>query len=1056
MEQRPIDTLTLEEKQNVCSCLTDGIALLYIMDCKLNKPMSFVAGLMRKDLDEYEALALLKKHVNEPQILTYLNSLLVSDLKFTIKKFNDYYLVGLEFEIALSKALTRGYIFYRFPNLFFKIANNFFAKHKISNSNREKMRINVSAQVEKRISLENVNNNEGLLQLENDSYRSYCLASRKRIAELEQQLIDNSNDAAKMQADKEATLRAQSTIFHLNKQIEKTKAEAITQQQDLKIQVAKLTKSNTQLQETLNKERKQLLSAQSELQERKPVPTVVDVTDASYLKTLDDTSEIAIVNEKGHRLNYTLCCVESFYDNLILSHVASLDAALNLKPLTDSSSKKQKLDQSVFTNGPSEIGSFGIWLTSTTIIGGPLQDNITQATDALYQDKLEAIEVVTVSNASDCNELFDILKSGFKHKLASNKVMFCTKANTGRITAALCHIQDLKIVKDTISFTNTTNEIPVYEISSEDVLWKLYAGHSFFSKGFAGVPKKVHLLKDPYDLVKGVITESINFESVENRAQILDNKDVRALIDSIPPEIDLLSKIMDKIHCSYVDAQIYLNRFIKNAEQYINAETIEDRILHALLRAKPELRERAKSWLRKDWEKENEALFEESESKLAKQSEDLKLKQQSLKDVEAALAKNSAAMAEAEDALTKVKAEHQEHLDLIATLKNDQESELNRIIEENEQRAAAVEKAIAERIQKASENAADFIADMTIFHALQSRQSIAQQAASATAQHAAASAATAAEGDATAATPAEAADAAAADAATAPAIVLGAASSHYQVRDLSDKISKECSLNTIEAAINNASRNLVSAGVVHKLNKALAEYMCAAYMKKQPLLLAGPNAFEIVEAVASAITGMRYGVLSCDDNFNAQELENIGAAGESMVVINNLFASNYVNRLPEILAKKNIFFVVTHPYKEDLQVEPKSLFNFMLPLITDFFVDKSARDNLIGCKPTSNVDVFATFPEIRTDEDMAMTLRPFASSSLTANKLNELFKLMYSLVEDRQNDTNLDHQLLLGLMPLAYVSHKTSKLEQLINDPANPLQISKSLKNEINIFLEDC
>lgn len=1045
MEQRLIDMLSTVELDNLCECLPYGVPLIFIMDCKFNKPQSFMSNFYSKELDEDDALEIFKEHIDHPQVQTYLNELLRGDLKRTIKSFDEYYTAsGLTIEMALIKALSKSFIFRGYPSLFFKLANSFFAKHKIEPLAREVMRKQVREELEKMLTFEDDNNQEGLLRLENEAYKTQSLAARARIAELEQQLLNNSNEAAKFSADKEAAIKAQSTIFQLNKQIEKTKADAIAQQQDLKIQVAKLTKSNTQLQDTLDKERKQLLAAQSELQERKPSPTVVDVTDKAYIKKFDDTTGILRVNEQGHRLNYTLCCVDSFYDNLVLSHVAGFDNELNLHPLFDISSKKPKLEQTAFTDGPSKLGFYGVWLTSTTSGGGPFEEPKTQATDAIYQDQLEAIEVVTVGNATTDEELFEQLKSSIKHPIATNKVMFITKPQSDRFTAVMCRTQDLKIVKDIISLSPDANELPVYELSSDDVLWQIYQGHSFYKKAFVGCPKKVHLIKDPYEIVKDVITQAINFESLEDRATLLESNDLNAIIDSIPPEVDLLSKIMDRIHCSYVDAQIYLNRFIKNAEQYIKAETIEDRILHALLRAKPELRERAKSWLRKDWEKENEALFEESESKLAQQSEDLKLKQQSLKEVEAALAKNSAAMAEAEDALTKVKAEHQEHLDLIATLKNDQESELNRIIEENEQRAAAVEKAIAERIQKASENAADFIADMTIFHALQARLSSAQQTASATAT---------AEGDVTAAAPA---DAAAADAATAPAIVLGAVGSHYQVLDLSEKISKESSLNTIEAAINNASRNLVSAGVVHKLNKPLAEYMCAAYMKKQPLLLAGPNAFEIVEAVAAAITGMRYGVLSCDDNFNAQELENIGAAGESMVVINNLFASNYVNRLPEILAKKNIFFVVTHPYKEDLQVEPKSLFNFMLPLITDFFVDKSASDNLIGCKPTSNVDIFATLPEIRTDEDMAMTLRPFASSSLTANKLNELFKLMYSLVEDRQNDTNLDHQLLLGLMPLAYVSHKTSKLEQLINDPANPLQISKSLKNEINIFLEDC
>lgn len=43
-----------------------------------------------------------------------------------------------------------------------------------------------------------------------------------------------------------------------------------------------------------------------------------------------------------------------------------------------------------------------------------------------------------------------------------------------------------------------------------------------------------------------------------------------------------------------------------------------------------------------------------------------------------------------------------------------------------------------------------------------------------------------------------------------------------------------------------------------------------------------------------------------------------------------------MNRLPEILSNKDIFYIATHPYAEDIQVEPKSLYGFILPLFTEF------------------------------------------------------------------------------------------------------------------------
>ena len=70
--------------------------------------------------------------------------------------------------------------------------------------------------------------------------------------------------------------------------------------------------------------------------------------------------------------------------------------------------------------------------------------------------------------------------------------------------------------------------------------------------------------------------------------------------------------------------------------------------------------------------------------------------------------------------------------------------------------------------------------------------------------------------------------------------------------------------------------------------------------------------------------------------------------GESIVIINNFLVSGWINRLPEILSQKDIFYVATHPYAEDIQVEPKSLYGFMLPLFTELLVDKKATGKYYG------------------------------------------------------------------------------------------------------------
>lgn len=153
--------------------------------------------------------------------------------------------------------------------------------------------------------------------------------------------------------------------------------------------------------------------------------------------------------------------------------------------------------------------------------------------------------------------------------------------------------------------------------------------------------------------------------------------------------------------------------------------------------------------------------------------------------------------------------------------------------------------------------------------------------------------------------------------------------------------------------INTASFELGEAGVADRYRNGLAAFLCAAYIERQPILLVGPNSIDISKALCAAIAGHKHGMLSCEGSYSSHVLQELGHDGEDIVIINNLFASGWMNRLPEILSNKDIFYIATHPYAEDIQVEPKSLYGFILPLFTEFFVDNYKRANPKKCTKTA-------------------------------------------------------------------------------------------------------
>ncbi|MDO4542970.1 MAG: hypothetical protein Q4C01_00340 [Clostridia bacterium] len=268
--------------------------------------------------------------------------------------------------------------------------------------------------------------------------------------------------------------------------------------------------------------------------------------------------------------------------------------------------------------------------------------------------------------------------------------------------------------------------------------------------------------------------------------------------------------------------------------------------------------------------------------------------QEELNTLNAELKSTTASLTEVRETLNRTKSEEERLADIIA---------------EKEKLAENVEKAVAERIRKAQENAADFIANMAFVSGQQGNAAVAKVPVAAPYENA-----------------------------------ITTYHTYSAFEDLNDLDAHHCWAD----AINTAAFELGEAGVAEQYKGGLAAFLCAAYIEKQPILLIGPNATDIVQAFSAAISARKYGLLCCEGSFANHIITEIGANGEDIVIIKNLFSSSWMNRLPDILSHEDIFYLATHPFAEDIQVEPKSLYGFILPLFTEFFVDKKAVGKYYG------------------------------------------------------------------------------------------------------------
>lgn len=124
--------------------------------------------------------------------------------------------------------------------------------------------------------------------------------------------------------------------------------------------------------------------------------------------------------------------------------------------------------------------------------------------------------------------------------------------------------------------------------------------------------------------------------------------------------------------------------------------------------------------------------------------------------------------------------------------------------------------------------------------------------------------------------------------------------------------------------INTASFELGEAGVADRYRNGLAAFLCAAYIERQPILLVGPNSIDISKALCAAIAGHKHGMLSCEGSYSSHVLQELGHDGEDIVIINNLFASGWMNRLPEILSKRIFSMLLPIPTQRIFKLSLKA------------------------------------------------------------------------------------------------------------------------------------
>ena len=915
-----IGLLTKEEKSILCGIIT-GKEFKELFKRNEQEFSKIRKGFRAKSLTEQQALSIAISNIDKPFIATWVNIMVEHWLKEIQENIAKLEGEGLSHRAALATTMLDSF-FVDNVELYFKLTDNPLDADAYSNLY------------------------ERMENIKSERARNAEISDRIKAVEQENRSLSDQVEAAQ---------RSMDAI--------KTECEERVQE----------------IEQSKNELESLLAEAQAKIAELQTAPSAFTNDDADYLAQFDDTNTSILPSDSADEI-ISLCGVISDYNGqkrLIryadLNNNGRYCVFLKNEDIPPYFTNRDKI---FYKDGPSNNGFYGIWTWSAVPNeNDPSKDYILSR----YNTDIDAIEIVTITEATTLEDLVDLLKEGIEYQPHSRRVMFSLYASKGQYIGILCNTKEFNTVNGKTTVSEYCTVVPVYEFAGDDII-RLGNGLSFYRNAFAGLPSKLYHLKSPRDIVKNIVFSSLSWNAYKmrevTRAEYRTFKD---FIGAIPVE-DITRKIGTACRCSTPAAKELLDEFLNIVWKYVDGDSLEDEIIHSAISANVELQEKAKALIRKDWETENESLLIEARGKLDSLRAELKSATEDL--------------SKAQEALNKTKAE---------------DERLAGIIAEKERLAADVEKAVVVRIQKARENAADFIASMAFVSGQQMQVGCTES----------------------------------------PAKIEVSSKSDidtYRICPEYDNLDDLEVHHSWTDVINTAVFELAEAGVAEQYRSGLAAFLCAAYIKKQPLLLVGPNAIDIIQAFSAAVTAHKHGVLCCEGGYANQAVEKIGADGESIVIINNFLASGWINRLPEILYKKDIFYVFTHPYAEDIQVEPKSLYGFILPLFTEFLVDKKATGKYYGGHFSNDFKPYLA--EKGAHRELSV-LSKFALSSLVRSKINSLAATMHGIYPM----ATADDDFLFCVFPIAYASMAVNELAEEIADSQKGIAISASLKRDLQYVL---
>ena len=630
----------------------------------------------------------------------------------------------------------------------------------------------------------------------------------------------------------------------------------------------------------------------------------------------------------------------------------------------------------LFSKGEThEDGFAGVWSWSAIPnLSGAEKDYV----ESNFVPNLEPVEIIRMQGSWTAKKLGEALRTGVKELPSATKVLYCFSIPGERelLGGLLCTQKELEVENGVAKLKAGISSLDYFVLrerncltlrSTEPVPWKDF--YRFLNLG--KISKKVFVMTPP-EIVKSVLTRTMTWQISKPHMTKNEWKMFREFLQKME-DVDLVEEVAGQCECTPEEAKEHIEAFLSQAGRYLEAADVQEQSLLTAMEQNPEIWTKCEDSLAVRWKKEHREEVEKAEKELEKLREELESTEGQLEekfgDKKRQLTELEATLEGKQKELTEVEAA----LDRARTLGNQ------------------VQKKVEDQLLSAREDASSLISSLLMSWPV---QKLGLGAGSDPQMEARADRGRTGQ----------------------PCFAPG----RYLVQD---RLKGYESWRDLMGVIMD---ELYRAGVAEGFETSLAAFLMTAWQAGAPVLLAGPGGEAIADAFSAAVTGRMAGVLDCSGEYSREGVEEIFSHGDQVVLVKRPFATDWNDALSSLLLPPRCFFILATPFAEDLRLEPAGWKNYVLPVLTEVFLDDLPSLDYVGGTMLPGYEPY----QLVWEEEENPLYEKIRLGNLARNRMKMVVGNTRLIVGDEGNES----LYLYGLLPQAYLRGECGEFSDLLQE----------------------